>query len=100
MDPYPILILCWLSGVFLTGLWSRQPEERPSGFYAIRSPQSYSEISLQCLPSITGIPNRVPLFSEGDGWRYRSPGGPWIYPSMLDIINHGQTENGDPLVEE
>lgn len=98
MDPYPIMILCWLSGAFLTGLWSPQQRERPSGFYSIRSPRS--QLSLLYLPVITGIPNSVPLFREGDRWRYRVPGGPWIYPSMSDIIKHGQTENGDPLVEE
>ena len=100
MDPYPILILCWLSGTFLSGLWSHQTTERPSGFYSIRSHNTHSSLSLRYLPTLTGIPNRVPLFSEGDGWKYRTPGGPWIYPSMPDIIKHGQTENGDPLVEE
>jgi hypothetical protein len=100
MDPYTIVILCWLSGVFLTGLWSRDNSVRPSGYYVIRNSYSYSPLSIRYLPVLTGIPNRVPLFCEGDIWRYRYPGGPWIYPQMSALIEHGQTESGDPLVEE
>jgi hypothetical protein len=100
MDPYLIILLCWLSGAFLTGLWGQQTTDRLSGFYSIRNPQTHSHLSIRYLPVLTGIPNRVPLFSEGDRWRYRVPGGPWIYPSIPDIIKHGQTENGNPLVEE
>jgi hypothetical protein len=100
MDPYPIVILCWLSGAFLIGLWSPPLRTRPSGYYVIRDPTTHSRFTRRILPALTGVPNRVPLFREGDGWRYRYPGGPWVYPSQIALIERGQTENGDPLVEE
>lgn len=100
MNPYSIVILCWLSGAFLIGLWGPSLRINPSGFYVIRDPTTHSRFARYYLPALTGIPNRVPLFREGDRWRYRYPGGPWVYPSHNALIEHGQTENGYPLVEE
>ena len=82
MDIYYIVLACWLSGAFLCGLWApNESLSQPSGVYFIAG-QHY------------------PLYHYNNTWRYRVPGGPWIYPSWPDIIAHAETENGDPLIEE
>ena len=101
MDIYYIALACWLSGAFLSGLWSpRIPDAPATGFYELRGPKSHARIELHYLPTLSGIPNRVPLYQHADTWRYRVPGGPWVYPSWSELIAHAQNENGDPLIEE